>query len=81
MGKTKKYYGGDITDTKKPVQIEMYNRSMGSVDKADQCLEPYSYDRKSRAWFKKLGIHFFERMILNAFLLYRAKNPDYKGDY
>ena len=54
---------------------------MGSVDKAHQCLEPYSYDRKSRAWFKKLGIHFFERMVLNAFLLYRAKNPDYKGDY
>ena len=54
---------------------------MGSVDKADQCLEPYSYDRKSIAWFKKLGIHFWERMVLNAFLLYRGQNPEYKADY
>ena len=60
MGKSKKYFGGDATEVKKPVQIEMYNRFMGSVDKADQLLEPFSYDRKFIAWLKKVGIHFIE---------------------
>ncbi|KAK4315056.1 hypothetical protein Pmani_013697 [Petrolisthes manimaculis] len=44
---------------------------MGSVDLADQLLEPYHYDRKSLAWFKKIGIHFLFRIALNAFIAYR----------
>ena len=72
MGKSKKYFGGDATEVKKPLQIDMYNRFMGSVDKADQLLEPYSYDRKFIAWLTKFWIHFIERMVLNAFFCIRV---------
>ena len=84
MGKSKKYFGGDATEVKKPLQIDMYNRFMGSVDKADQLLEPYSYDRKFIAWLKKLGIHFIERMVLTAFLMYKSQQSNEykkKADY
>ena len=48
---------------------------MGSVDQADQLLKPYSSGRKSLAWFKKLGLHFIDRMLLNAFILYKNQHP------
>ena len=49
---------------------------MGSVDKADQCLEPYSSERKTLAWFKKLGLHFMFRMLLNSFVLFSAQQTN-----
>ena len=61
--------------------IDFYNRFMGGVDKADQMLEPYSYDKKSLAWFKKLGMHFIDRMCLNSYILYKSQNPSYTKDF
>ena len=49
---------------------------MGSVDQADQLLKPYSSGRKSLAWFKKLGLHFIDRMILNSFIIYKNQHPE-----
>ena len=55
---------------------------MGSVDKADQLLQPYSPERKSLAWLKKLGIHFMHRALLNSYLVYKKQQgPDYKVDF
>ena len=48
---------------------------MGSVDQADQLLKPYSSGRKSLAWFKKLGLHFIDRMLLNSFIIYKNQHP------
>ena len=78
--KTKKYYSGQ-TFYKLPFQIDRYNDYMGSVDKADQVLEPYSWKRKSLAWFKKLGLHFLDRMIFNSFIVYANAHDEYKKDY
>ena len=50
---------------KKPRLIDSYNQIMGGVDKADQLLKYYRYDRRSLAWFKKLALHFIQRMCLN----------------
>ena len=69
--KDKTYFGGIRKVFKKPYQIEKYNEYMGSVDMADQLLEPYDPSRKSHAWFKKLGLHLVMRMLLNSFLVYR----------
>ncbi|KAG1682589.1 PiggyBac transposable element-derived protein 4 [Nymphon striatum] len=69
--KDKTYFGGVRKVFKKPYQIEKYNEYMGSVDMADQLLEPYDPSRKSHAWFKKLGLHLVMRMLLNSFLVYR----------
>ena len=66
---------------KLPVQIFFYNEYMGSVDRADQLLKPYAYGRKNLAWFKKLGIHFIERMLLNSYLVYKSQHSDYKKDF
>ena len=70
--KTKTYFGGKTVFYNKPLQVEKYNKKMGSVDYADQMLEPYESHRKSLAWFKKLGIHFMFRMLLNSFIAYKS---------
>ena len=58
----------------KPFQIERYNKLMGSVDLCDQLLQPYDPSCKSHAWFKKLGIHFFLRMFINAKVMFDIRN-------
>ncbi|CAH2007765.1 unnamed protein product [Acanthoscelides obtectus] len=47
---------------------------MGAVDATDQDMEPYNAARKSYAWFKKVGIHVLQRMVLNAKVLYSVTN-------
>ena len=71
--KHKTFFGGNRQTFKKPSVIEEYNQCMSGVDKADQLLEPYDPSRKSLAWFKKLGLHFVTRMVLNSFLVYKNK--------
>ena len=78
--KTKKYFSGQ-TFFKLPYQLDRYNDFMGSVDKADQVLQPYSWKRKSLAWFKKLCLHFIDRMLFNSFIVYDIQNPEYKQHY
>lgn len=68
---TKTYFGNQTVFFNRPLHLEKYNQKMGSVDLADQLLEPYHYDRKSLAWFKKIGIHFMFRIALNAFIAHR----------
>ncbi|KAK3868163.1 hypothetical protein Pcinc_026423 [Petrolisthes cinctipes] len=67
----KTYFGNQTVFFNRPLHIEKYNQKMGSVDLADQLLEPYHYDRKSLAWFKKIWIHFLFRIALNAIIAYR----------
>lgn len=45
--KVREYFGNQTVFYNKPLHIDMYNKKMGSVDKADQFLEPYVFDRKS----------------------------------
>ena len=76
--KTKKYGGRTYYQLSK--QLDHYNEFMGSVDKADQYLEPYSYSRKSLAWFKKIAIHFVDRLVLNNYLVYSNQQPAYNKE-
>ena len=55
----------------KPEAIEAYNLKMGGVDFTDQYLSQYTIARKSRVWFKKLGLHYLQRLVLNSFLRYK----------
>ena len=45
--KSKTYFDTTTTFYFKPLHIEEYNNLMGSVDKSDQLLERYAFDRKS----------------------------------
>ena len=47
----------------RPYVVDRYNNLMGGVGKCDQCLYYYGNNRKSLTWFKKIGIHFIERML------------------
>jgi hypothetical protein len=59
---------------KKPTAIQNYTLSMRGVDKLDQLLHSYNCTRKSYAWFKKVGLHFLQRALLNAFYVYKELN-------
>ena len=76
VAKERGYHAGARKEIKLPLQIQKYNTYMGSVDKADQMLSPYAFQRKSMAWFKKLGLHFIDRMMFNSFIAYKNMNPD-----
>ena len=55
----------------KPSPIFHYNKNMGGVDRQDQLNSYYPCSRKTLRWYKKLGVHFIQLMLLNSFLLYR----------
>jgi len=54
----------------KPECIVDYNKNMGSVDRVDVVLHPYSAPRKSMKWYKKLAFHLLQVALLNAYILY-----------
>ena len=54
----------------KPQCIVDYNNNMGSVDRQDAVLQPYSTARKSMKWYKKLLFHLLQVALLNAHVLY-----------
>lgn len=60
----------------KPAAIEHYNQNMGAVDAVDQDIEPYDCTRKSYTWFKKIGLHVIQRMVLNAKVFYNHAHED-----
>ena len=72
MKEKQKYQpGGQQVTYKRPLAIELYNKLMGGVDMADKLLQPYLSGRKSRQWFVKLGLHFIQRMNLNAYIMWK----------
>ncbi|XP_045109149.1 piggyBac transposable element-derived protein 4-like [Portunus trituberculatus] len=69
--KEREYFSNRIVFRNKPLHIERYNKKMGSIDKADQHLEPCDINYKSFIWFKKLGMHFIFRSALNAYVAWK----------
>ena len=53
----------------KPEAVYYYCSRMGGVDLSDQLLNYFSFLRKSTKWSRKLLIHLFNRVILNAHIL------------
>ena len=49
---------------------------MNGVDKLDQNLVYYPFIRKSAKWTKKFVTYLFEICLFNAFIIYKAKNPE-----
>lgn len=57
---------------KKPTAIEIYNTDMGGVDLTDQLLAGTTCVRKCHLWFKKIGLHYIQRLLLNSYLRYKC---------
>ena len=53
----------------KPEAVYYYCGRMGGVDLSDQLLNYYSFLRKSSKWSRKLLIHLFNLVLLNAYIL------------
>ena len=53
-----------------PNVIRQYSKYMQGVDKTDQLMHSYDCTRKSYTWFKKLGLHFFQRALMNSHYVY-----------
>ncbi|KAG5875000.1 hypothetical protein JTB14_009891 [Gonioctena quinquepunctata] len=72
-------YGGEMVEhidkknrnREKPAAILHYNMNMGGVDRQDQLNSYYPWNRKTLRWYKKLGIHYIQMMLLNSFFLHR----------
>lgn len=54
----------------KPLPIVEYNKYMSGVDMQDQMMSYYPCSRKTLRWYKKLGIHILQLLLLNSFFLY-----------
>ena len=55
----------------KPEAVYYYCSRMGGVDLSDQLLNYFTFIRKSTKWSRKLLIHLFNLVILNAYILNR----------
>ena len=53
----------------KPSVIDMYNKAMGGVDRADQLREYYSVGRSSYKWYRYIFWYLIDISICNAFIL------------
>ncbi|XP_046386123.1 piggyBac transposable element-derived protein 4-like [Ischnura elegans] len=65
----------------KPEAIVMYNKFMRGIDHGDQMLAYYPCEHKSVKWYKKLGIHIFQLIIINSYLLYQKYSGHKKTLY
>ena len=46
-----------------------YNQFMGGVDKNDSMVETHTSIRRNAKWYKKLGFHYIEEALQNAFII------------
>ena len=61
----------------KPEPVHHYIKEMGGVDLGDQMMSYYSFLRRSIKWWRKIFIHLFNMVLLNAFVLQKkfANSP------
>lgn len=65
--------GNRVINYQKPLAIQRYNEHMGGVDITDQYISYIDATRRSHAWFKKLGIHMLQRLLLNSYVAYKEE--------
>uniref|UniRef100_A0A2H8TRK2 PiggyBac transposable element-derived protein 4 n=2 Tax=Melanaphis sacchari TaxID=742174 RepID=A0A2H8TRK2_9HEMI len=54
----------------KPEPIANYNKFMSGIDRQDQMNSYYPFLRKTVRWYKKIGIHVIQMLLLNSYNLY-----------
>ena len=61
---------GGYEEIVKPQAIEQYNKYMGGVDKLDQYLSYYNFNRRTKKWWRKAFLSLLDISITNAYILY-----------
>ena len=60
----------DMEPLVKPNIIVDYNANMSGLDRSDQMLSYHSSLHKTVRWYKKVGVHILELLLVNAHYLY-----------
>lgn len=72
---------GKENPVKKPEMIIEYNKFMNGVDKCDQYLSSYPFNRRTMKWWKKVFVRLVDLAVINAMVIYFEQNPDLKSKY
>lgn len=64
-----------------PLPIVKYNEYMSGIDTQDQMMSYYPCSRKTLRWYKKLGIHVLQLLLLNSYLLFNKFSGKNKMSY
>jgi len=56
--------------TTKPAALLDYNKYKTGVDRSDQVLSHYLFERKTIKWWKKLFLHLFDLVVVSAHILH-----------
>jgi hypothetical protein len=57
-----------------PTTMLDYNKYKTGVDRSDQMLSYYSFERKTIKWWKRVFFHLFDLAIVNAHILHTKTN-------
>ena len=59
----------------KPAAVLDYNKYKTGVDRSDQMLSYYSFERKTIKWWEKLFFHLFDLVVVNAHKQQKQQTP------
>ena len=54
-----------------PASIEIYNKFMGGLDKADMFLSLYRTKLRTRKWYHRIAIHLIQLGLINSYVIYK----------
>ena len=57
--------------TRKPSAVHLYNNNMNGVDRADHIAVYYSFERKTRKWWRKVFFWLMESTLVNSYIIYK----------
>jgi len=57
----------------KPSMVHYYNKNMHDVDRADQNLSYYDFNRKTVKWWKKVFFYLIQIGLTNSYVIYKSK--------
>ena len=63
--------GKETINISHPASVELYNKFMGGVDKADMYLALYRSKVRTRKWYHRIAFHLMSLAVINAFVVYR----------
>ena len=55
----------------RPASVEIYNRFMGGVDKADMLLALYRTKLRTRKWYHRIAVHLLSPAVVNSYTIYK----------
>ncbi len=55
----------------RPASVELYNKFMGGVDKADMYLSLYCTKLRTKKWYHRIAFHLLSLAVVNSFVMYR----------